>query len=217
MKGLIEKLQLYRILPAAVIADLSHAIPLAKAFLEAGLPMMEVTLRNECALDCIRDIASEVPGMHLGAGTLLTPRQVDQACDAGARFGLTPGFNPSLIRHAIDRGFPLIPGVLTPGEMEQALELGCEVVKFFPASAAGGVDFIRAVTSPYRHTNLRLLPLGGISEKNMLDYLDLPLVIAVGGSWLADQRLAESRKWGEISALTRSALKTASQMKLEQV
>jgi 2-dehydro-3-deoxyphosphogluconate aldolase/(4S)-4-hydroxy-2-oxoglutarate aldolase len=195
-----------RILSAAVIDDPAHAVPLARALLAGGLGVMEVTFRNAHATECIRRIRAEVPGMLVGAGTLLTPAQVDQARAAGAAFGVTPGFNPTVVRHAVATGFTLAPGVLTPGEMEQALELGCPTVKFFPAAAAGGPDFIKAVSAPYAHTDLRLVPLGGIGEHNVAAYLALPLVIAVGGSWLADRKLAAAGQWAEITALTRRAV-----------
>lgn len=144
--------------------------------------------------------------MLVGAGTLLTPAQVDEARAAGAAFGVTPGFNPTVVRHAVTSGFTLAPGVLTPGEMEQSLELGCPTVKFFPAAAAAGPDFIKAVAAPYAHTALRIVPLGGIGEHNLATYLALPLVVAVGGSWLTDRKLAAAGQWAEVTALTRRAV-----------
>ncbi len=199
-----------RILSAAVIDEPGHAVPLARALLAGGLGVMEVTFRNTHASECIRRIRAEVPSMIVGAGTLLAPAQVDEARGAGAAFGVTPGFNPTIVRHAVATGFTLAPGVLTPGEMEQSLELGCPVVKFFPAAAAGGPDFIKAVAAPYAHTALRLVPLGGVGEGTLAAYLALPLVIAVGGSWLADRKLAAAGRWDDITALTRRAVAIAS-------
>jgi 2-dehydro-3-deoxyphosphogluconate aldolase / (4S)-4-hydroxy-2-oxoglutarate aldolase len=207
---LVAALARARILSAAVIDDPAHAVPLARALLAGGLDVMEVTFRNAHAAECIRRIRAEVPAMLVGAGTLLTPAQVDEAQAAGAAFGVTPGFNPTVVRHAVATAFTLAPGVLTPGEMEQALELGCPTVKFFPASAAGGPDFIKAVAAPYAHTALRLVPLGGIGEHNLAAYLGLPLVVAVGGSWLTDRKLAAAGRWDEITALTRRAVAAAS-------
>jgi 2-dehydro-3-deoxyphosphogluconate aldolase/(4S)-4-hydroxy-2-oxoglutarate aldolase len=195
-----------RILSAAVIASPSHAVPLANALLAGGLDVMEVTFRNPHAAECIRRIRAEVPRMCVGAGTLLTLGQLDEARTAGAQFGVSPGFNPTVVRAAVDRNFLFIPGVLTPGEMEQSLELGCPWVKFFPAAAAGGVDFIKAVAAPYAHTSLRLIPLGGVTEQTLADYLALPLVVAVGGSWLTDRELAAAERWNDITELTRRAL-----------
>jgi len=207
--NLVTELSRARILSAAVIDDPAHAVPLARALLAGGLGIMEVTFRNTHAGECIRRIRSEVPAMTVGAGTLLTPAQIDEAIKAGAQFGVSPGFNPTVVRHAVAAGFPFAPGVLTPGEMEQSLELGCPVVKFFPAAAAGGPDFIKSIAAPYAHTALRLIPLGGIGEKNLADYLALPLVVAVGGSWLTDRKLAAAGKWGEISSLTKRAVQIA--------
>ncbi|MEI6194751.1 MAG: bifunctional 4-hydroxy-2-oxoglutarate aldolase/2-dehydro-3-deoxy-phosphogluconate aldolase [Verrucomicrobiota bacterium] len=195
-----------RILSAAVIDSPSHAVPLANALLAGGLDVMEVTFRNAHAAECIRRIRAEVPQMCVGAGTLLTPAQMDEARSAGAQFGVSPGFNPTVVRAAVERRFLFIPGVLTPGEMEQSLELGCPWVKFFPAVAAGGVDFIKAVAAPYAHTELRLIPLGGVTEQTLADYLELPLVVAVGGSWLTDRKLAAGGRWNDITELTRRAM-----------
>jgi 2-dehydro-3-deoxyphosphogluconate aldolase/(4S)-4-hydroxy-2-oxoglutarate aldolase len=207
--NLVTELSRARILSAAVIDDPAHAVPLARALLAGGIGIMEVTFRNAHAAECIRRIRSEVPAMTVGAGTLLTPGQVAEAIKAGAQFGVSPGFNPTVVRHAVAAGFPFAPGVLTPGEMEQSLELGCPVVKFFPAAAAGGPDFIKAIAAPYAHTALRLIPLGGIGEKNLADYLALPLVVAVGGSWLTDRKLAAAGNWEEITKLTKHAVQLA--------
>jgi|APCry1669189000_1035189.scaffolds.fasta_scaffold01649_4 2-dehydro-3-deoxyphosphogluconate aldolase/(4S)-4-hydroxy-2-oxoglutarate aldolase len=204
--NLVTELSRARILSAAVIDDPAHAVPLARALLAGGLGIMEVTFRNAHAAECIRRIRHEVPAMTVGAGTLLTPVQIDEAIKAGAQFGVSPGFNPTVVRHSVAAGFPFAPGVLTPGEMEQSLELGCPVMKFFPAAAAGGADFIKAIAAPYAHTALRLVPLGGIGESNLGDYLALPIVIAVGGSWLTDRKLAAAGKWDEISGLTQRAV-----------
>ena len=207
--NLAEQLGARRLMAAATIAAPEHAVPLARAFLAGGLDVMEVTFRNAHADDCIRRIRAEVPAMTVGAGTLLSAAQIAAARAAGAMFGVSPGFNPSVVRSAVDAGFPFIPGTLTPGEMEQSLELGCPLVKFFPASAAGGVEFIRALAGPYGHTGLRLIPLGGIGEANLVTYLALPLVLAVGGSWLGDRTLTAAGRWPEIAARTRRALELA--------
>lgn len=198
-----------RILAAAVIDDPEHAVPLARAMLAGGLGVMEVTFRNAFATESIRRIRREVPEMIVGAGTLLTSAQIDEAMMAGAQFGLSPGFNPTVVRAAVQRKFTFVPGVLTPGEMEQSLELGCPWVKFFPAVAAGGVQFLKSIAAPYSHTPLRIIPLGGIGEKNMADFLSLPIVLAVGGSWLTDRKLAAAGAFGEITTLTLRALKIA--------
>jgi 2-dehydro-3-deoxyphosphogluconate aldolase/(4S)-4-hydroxy-2-oxoglutarate aldolase len=195
-----------RLLPAAWIDSPDHAVPLAEALLAGGLDVMEVTFRNVHASECIRRIRAEVPEMLVGAGTLLSAAQLDEAISAGAQFGVSPGFNPTVVRAAVERGLLFVPGALTPGEMEQALELGCPWVKFFPASAAGGVAFIQAMVAPYAHTPLRIIPLGGIHEQNMAEYLSLPIVVAVGGSWLTDRKLAAEGRWGDVTETTRRAM-----------
>lgn len=204
-----ERIASRRILSAAVIPDPDLAVPLARALLAGGLDVMEVTFRHGHAAECIRRICSEVPEMLVGAGTLLTPGQLDEAITAGARFGLSPGFNPTVVRAAVEREWMFVPGVMTPGEMEQSLELGCPWVKFFPAVSAGGIDLVKSLTGPYGHTPLRLIPLGGIGEYNMGDFLALPPVVAVGGSWLTDQKLAARGAWGEITDLTSRAVSIA--------
>jgi 2-dehydro-3-deoxyphosphogluconate aldolase/(4S)-4-hydroxy-2-oxoglutarate aldolase len=198
-----------RILTAAVIDSPELAGPLARALLVGGLGVMEVTFRNAHAAECIRRIRAEVPAMCVGAGTLLSPGQIKTAREAGAQFGVSPGFNPGVTRHAVETGFPFMPGVLTPGEMEQAVELGCPIVKFFPAVTAGGPGFLKAIAAPYAHTPLRIVPLGGIDEVSLAAYLALPLVIAVGGSWLTDRQLAAAGRWDEITARTRRAVHIA--------
>jgi 2-dehydro-3-deoxyphosphogluconate aldolase/(4S)-4-hydroxy-2-oxoglutarate aldolase len=198
-----------RLLPAAVIDDPARAVSLARALLAGGLDVMEVTFRNAHAAESIRRIRAEVPAMTVGAGTLLTPAQVDEARAAGAVFGVTPGFNPTVVQHAVASNFTLAPGVLTPGEMERSLELGCPVVKFFPAAAAGGHDFVKAVAAPYAHTALRMIPFGGVGEHNLADYLGFPLVVAVGGSWLCERALIAAGDWAEIAARTRRSVTAA--------
>jgi 2-dehydro-3-deoxyphosphogluconate aldolase/(4S)-4-hydroxy-2-oxoglutarate aldolase len=197
------------ILAAAVIKSAEHAAPLARALLAGGLEVMEVTFRNPHAAECIRRIRAELPAMLVGAGTILTPAQMDEARAAGAAFGLSPGFSPTTVRAAVERDFPFIPGVLSPGEMEQSLEAGCPLVKFFPAVATGGPAFLKSIAAPYLHTPLRIIPLGGINGQNLGDYLNLPLVMAVGGSWLTDSQLADAGCWDEITDLTRQAVEAA--------
>ena len=200
-----------RILPAVVISDSSGAVPLARAILAGGLNVLEVTFRHADAPRCIEKIRKEIPEMYVGAGTLLSESQVQQAIDAGAQFGVTPGFNPGTVRAARVRQFPIIPGVLTPGEMEQAMELQCSIVKFFPAEAAGGVRYLQAIAAPYAHTKLRFIPLGGISPENMNQYLALPMVAAIGGSWLTGGKVTGSHDFGRVTELVRQAVTIAAQ------
>lgn len=209
---IMRRIQERRILPAAVVPSADLAAPLARALLAGGLDVMEITFRNPHAPACLKRIADEIPEMLIGAGTLLTPDQVRQAVDCGAKFGVTPGFNPTVIAAAAAVGLPIIPGVLTPGEMERALEAGCSTVKFFPAEAAGGVEFLKAIAAPYAHTPLRIIPLGGIGPQNFARYLALPIVVAVGGSWLASAQLIGGKHWDQITGLTAAALETAKEI-----
>ena len=204
---IFEQIAQNRILPATVVPKAGQAVPLAKALLAGGLDVMEVTLRNADAPEAIRRIRAEVPEMRCGAGTVLSIQDLDTAMNAGAEFGLSPGFNPNVVKAAVERNFPFIPGVQTAGEMEQSLTSGCPWVKFFPAEAAGGVTFLKAVSAPYGHTALKIIPLGGISPDNLADYLALDIVPAVGGSWLGNAKLLNAGDYAKITELTRQAAK----------
>lgn len=205
MKAIISE----RIVPVAVLERVEHAVPVARALLEGGLSTLELTLRTPAALDCIRAIRTEVPELKVGAGTVLSPEQVRQVVDAGAYFAVAPGFNRRVVEAARALGLPFYPGVMTPSDVESALELGCTLQKFFPASVAGGLDMIKALAGPYAHTGLKLIPLGGITAGNMKQYLDHPLVAAVGGSWLVDKKLVATGDWAGITALVREAVAIA--------
>ena len=199
-----------KIVPVAVIDKTEDALPIAHALLAGGLSTLELTLRTPAALDCIRLIRKEVPALKVGAGTVLSPQQVDQVADAGAYFAVAPGLNPRVVSHAKSRGLPFYPGVMTPSDVETALELGCTLQKFFPAAVAGGLDMIKALAGPYAHTGLKLIPLGGVSPKNLAEFLSHPLVAAVGGSWLIDKKLVAAKDWNGITALVREAVAIAS-------
>jgi 2-dehydro-3-deoxyphosphogluconate aldolase / (4S)-4-hydroxy-2-oxoglutarate aldolase len=195
-----------RIVPVAVIGSIDHAVPLASALSEGGLPVIEITLRTPCALDCIRAIRQACPNVLVGAGTILGEAQVQSALDAGAQFGVSPGLNESVVRAALDRKWPFMPGIMTPSETERALRLGCCLQKFFPADAAGGVKMLKSLAGPYEHAGVRYVPLGGVNANNMIDYLALPVVAAVGGSWLCERKMVQEQRWGDITALAAEAL-----------
>jgi 2-dehydro-3-deoxyphosphogluconate aldolase/(4S)-4-hydroxy-2-oxoglutarate aldolase len=198
-----------RLLPAVVIEDAELAAPLAEALLAAGLPVIEITFRTQAAEAAIRNVAKRFPEMKLGAGTLLTPDQVARARDAGATFGVAPGLSESVVRRAQECGLQMIPGVATPTEVTRALELGCQVLKFFPADAFGGVKAIKAIGGAFGHTGVRFLPTGGIDAKNLREYLALPIVAAVGGSWMVEKSLIAAKNWKQIEDLTREAVAAA--------
>ena len=184
-----------RIVPVAVIDKLEDAVPLANALLAAGLDIIEVTFRTAAAADCVRAIAQAHPGMLVGAGTLLEISQVKQARAAGAKFGVAPGLNDVIVRASLDAGMPFVPGVATASEVELGLELGCKLQKLFPADVLGGVKLLKALAGPYGHTGVKFIPLGGVNAQNMAEYLALPIVAAIGGSWIVDKKLIAEKNW----------------------
>ena len=210
MKQILEK----RVVPVAVIDRVEDAVPLAGALLAAGLDVIEVTFRTAAAPEAIRAIAQAHPGMLVGAGTLLEISQVKQARAAGAKFGVAPGLNATTVKASLDLGMPFVPGVATASEVECALALGCKIQKLFPADVLGGVRFLKALAGPYGHTGVKFIPLGGINAQNMAEYLALPIVAAIGGSWILDKKLIAEKKWAEITALTKAALAIAQSAKV---
>ncbi len=206
---IIDRILAKRIVPVVVLDSADHAEPLAEALLAGGLDIMEITFRTAAAEESIRRIAARFPEVLLGAGTLLEKDQVLRARNAGAVFGLAPGLNPEIIGTAREVGLEFSPGVMTPSEVEQALSLGCRLLKFFPAEAAGGVNMLKALAGPYAHTGVKFTPTGGITSGNLASYLKLPVVAAIGGSWMVDKALVNGGKWDEITRLTREALEAA--------
>ena len=200
---IFEQFSKIGIIPVVVLDDPKDAAPLAKALCENGLPCAEVTFRTAAAEETIRVMSREFPDMLVGAGTVLTTEQADRAIAAGAKFIVSPGLNPKVVQHCIDRSIPVTPGTQTPSEMEQALELGLKVVKFFPAEPAGGLAMIKAVAAPY--TELKFMPTGGINAKNVRDYLAYNKIIASGGSWMVKKDLISAGKWDEVAALVKEA------------
>jgi len=199
-----------RIVPVAIIDDAAHAVPLAKALSAGGLPIIEVTLRTPAALEAIRAIRAECPEMLVGAGTVLTPQQVHESVAAGAMFGVSPGLNADVVRAARDAGLFFMPGVMTPSDVEAALALDCRLLKFFPAVPAGGLAMLQSLAGPYAHTGVQFVPLGGVNANNMSDYLALPSVAAIGGSWICDRALVREQRWSEITALCHAAAQSIS-------
>jgi 2-dehydro-3-deoxyphosphogluconate aldolase/(4S)-4-hydroxy-2-oxoglutarate aldolase len=179
----VRALRLVRVLPVLVIDNAEHAIPLATALAEGGMPIAEVTFRTDAAAEAIRRIALERPDVLAGAGTVLSTDQVDQAVAAGARFIVSPGLNPVVVEYCLTQDIPIFPGVCTPTEIEQARSLGLRAVKFFPAEVMGGVKFIEAIASVYR--DMEFIPTGGIRREMLSQYLATGRVIACGGSWMA--------------------------------
>lgn len=210
--GTIERLTARPVIPVIVIEDEGDAEPLAEALLAGGLDRIEVTLRTTAATAALGRILRKFPEMLVGAGTVVTPDQAMRCLDLGVSFGVAPGFNPATVRLFQERGVPFLPGVLSPSEIEAAYGHGCTLLKFFPAEAAGGPKMLRALAGPYESLGLRFCPTGGVSLDNMKDYLSLPQVFAVGGSWLASQRQIAEKQWSIITQQTREALSRASEV-----
>ena len=206
MNQIIEQISHIGIVPVIAIDEAEKAVPLARALVAGGLPAAEVTFRTAAGEEAIRRIATEVPEMLVGAGTVLTTGQADRAIAAGAQFIVSPGFNPAVTRYVIDRGVLMMPGTASPGEMEQAMSMGLDVVKFFPAEQNGGVAKLKALAGPY--TNLRWMPTGGVNTKNLMDYLSFDKIVACGGTWMVKKDLIEGERWDEITRICKDAVKT---------
>ncbi len=198
------------IVPVIVIDAADDAVPLVEALVAGGIDIIEVTLRSPAAIDAIGRIAGRFGNVAVGAGTVVTVEQARQAIGAGASFGVAPGLNPAIVEHFQAAGVPFAPGVMTPTETERALSLGCTVMKFFPAEAAGGVPFLKALAGPYRSHGVRYIPTGGITGDNLDAYLALDMVVSVGGSWMAGAGAIRSGDWPTITRLAREAMKRAS-------
>ncbi|MDC7220209.1 MAG: bifunctional 4-hydroxy-2-oxoglutarate aldolase/2-dehydro-3-deoxy-phosphogluconate aldolase [Spirochaetales bacterium] len=201
---LVEALKQCRLVPVIVVEKAEEILPLGEALVKGGLPVAEVTFRSPAAADAIRLLKKEMPEVLLGAGTVLTKEQIDTAADAGAAFIVSPGFNPVNVKYAMDKGQIMVPGINSPSEAEQAMAMGLDVLKFFPAENAGGVGMLKAMNAVY--PNLRIMPTGGINPGNVNDYLALPNVIACGGSWMCKKDLISAGEFDKIEALVKEAL-----------
>lgn len=206
MNKVVEDLGKIGIVPVIALDDAKDAEPLAKALIDGGLPCAEVTFRTAAAEESIRIMASKFPELIVGAGTVLTPEQADRAMNAGAKFIVSPGLNPKVVKHCIDKGYPIVPGTSNPSDVEVAIELGLDVVKFFPAEAAGGLNMIKSMAAPY--TNMKFMPTGGINASNLKSYLDFGKIVCCGGSWMVKKDLVAAGDFAGIEKLTREAVDT---------
>lgn len=206
MNEVLEKIQKIGIVPVVVLDDAKDAAPLAKALCEGGLPCAEVTFRTAAAEESIRIMAKEFPEMLVGAGTVLTTEQVDRAVNAGAKFIVSPGLNPTVVKYCVDKGIPVTPGTSNPSDVEMAISLGLDVVKFFPAEQAGGINMIKAMAAPY--TQMKFMPTGGINAKNINSYLAFDKILACGGSWMVKKDLVAAGEFDKIRDLTKEAVQT---------
>lgn len=203
MNDVLEKIKKTGIVPVVVLEDAKDAAPLAKALIEGGLPCAEVTFRTDAAEKSIQIMASKYPKLLVGAGTVLTIDQVNRAVDAGAKFIVSPGYNPEVVRYCVKRGIPVCPGICTPSEAEQAIALGLDVVKFFPAEPAGGLGMIKAMAAPY--LDLKFMPTGGINPENVREYLAYERILACGGSWMVNGSLVKEGNFEKITKLVAEA------------
>jgi 2-dehydro-3-deoxyphosphogluconate aldolase/(4S)-4-hydroxy-2-oxoglutarate aldolase len=204
MNDLLTKISNIGIVPIVTLDKSQQAVPLAKAIYAGGIECAEITFRTVAAEESIELISKEIPEMLIGAGTILTVEQVDKAIAVGAKFIVTPGLNPKIVKYCLDKGVIIIPGCVTPSDIETAIELGLEVVKFFPAEAAGGIDMIKAMSAPY--ATIKFMPTGGIDIKNLNTYLSFNKVIACGGSWMVNKDLITSGNYETVTKLSKEAL-----------
>ena len=204
MESLIKEISAAGVVPVVKLNNAENAVKLAEALRKGGLNCAEITFRTDAAEESIKRIAAKYPDMLIAAGTVLTPEQADKAMAAGAKFIVSPGLNPDVVRHCIDKGYPVVPGVCTPGEVEKALSFGLKYLKFFPAEAAGGVKMIKAMAAPY--TMVCFMPTGGINTSNLADYLNCKAVFACGGSWMVPSDKINSGNFAEIEKMTADAV-----------
>lgn len=205
----MSDLHKFPVIPVIVLDDAEDAVPLAEALLAGGLNIIEVTFRTAAAAESIERIANALPEMMVGAGTVVTPEQAQRAVDAGSKFGLAPGTDPETIAFFKEKGIPFIPGIMTPSDIQAAVKAGCTSLKFFPAGAAGGPKLLKAMAAPYANLGVKFCPTGGVSLDNMNEYLSLPEVFAIGGSWLATRAQIRDKEWSAVTAQVKQALEQA--------
>lgn len=203
MNEVLKQIEKIGIVPVVVLNDTKDAEPLAKALCDGGLPCAEVTFRTDAAEECIRIMSEKFPDMLIGAGTVLTTEQVDRAVAAGAKFIVSPGINPAIVKYCVERNIPITPGTANPSDVEQALENGLDVVKFFPAEPLGGLKLIKAMAAPY--VGVKFMPTGGINANNVREYLAYDRILACGGSWMVSSDLVKAGDFAKITELTREA------------
>lgn len=200
MEKMLEK---FGVMPVVVLEDAEDALPLAEALMKGGLPCAEVTFRTDAAEESIRRMAEHFPEMLVGAGTVLTTEQADRAVRAGAKFIVSPGFDPEIVDYCIERKIPVFPGCITPSEAAQAVKRGLKVVKFFPAEQFGGVSTIKALAAPYNM--LKFMPTGGVNAKNLKEYLSCGKILCCGGSWMVKGELIKAGEFDKICEMTKEA------------
>jgi len=203
---MLDKLSKYGVVPVIAVDTADNGLKICEALIEGGLPVAEITFRTSAAAETISLASKRFPELTLGAGTVLTTEQVKQAVDAGAKFAVAPGCNPKIVSAAQDAGLTFAPGVCTPSEIEIAMDLGCKLLKFFPAEASGGVKMLKALSGPYAHTGIKFCPTGGVSKDNLADYISLPIVAFVGGTWIVPKDVVKAQDWKAIAAIAKEAV-----------
>ncbi|MBQ9367564.1 MAG: bifunctional 4-hydroxy-2-oxoglutarate aldolase/2-dehydro-3-deoxy-phosphogluconate aldolase [Victivallales bacterium] len=203
---MLEKLRKHGVVPVIAVDTPEDGLRLCEALLKGGLPVAEITFRTAAAAETIKAASTHFPELILGAGTVLTTDQVKKAVDAGAKFAVAPGCNPRIIEAAQQAGLFFAPGICTPSDIERALELGCKLMKFFPAEASGGVKMLKALIGPYGHTGVQFCPTGGVTTQNLADYLALPQVAFAGGTWIAAKDAIKAKDWAKIEQAARDAV-----------
>ena len=211
--SIFDTLSDYGIVPVIAIDDVKDALPLADALIAGGLPVAEITFRTAAARDVIAEIAKHRPEVQLGAGTVVSTEQADAVLAAGARFALSPGLDIEVLAHAAQAGLPFAPGIMTPTDLQAALKAGCKMVKFFPAMAAGGPNMLKNIAAPYAHTGVGFNPTGGVNMDNLGDWLALPQVRAVGGTWIAAKPDIAAGNWEKIADNARAAVARAKELR----
>lgn len=214
---MLQRMERSGVISVLIIDNAEHAVPLAKALLAGGVDAMELTLRTSAAIDALSRIRQEVPEMLAGIGTVLKMSQIDEIVAAGAQFAVSPGLNPDVVKHAQAAGIPFAPGVMTPSDIEAALELGCRELKFFPAEPSGGLTMLNSIRAPYAHLGVRFVPLGGVNADNMKSWLENPGVFAVGGSWLTPKTVIQNEDWAEVTRLAAAARRIADEVSVTRV
>lgn len=205
MENVIKQLSLTGVVPVVEIENAAHALPVAKALYNGGIRCAEITMRTDAALESLRKIASAMPEMLIGAGTVLSAELADSAHDAGAKFIVAPGFSPKVVEHCQNRGVPVIPGCSCPSDVERAISMGLDTVKFFPAEVSGGIKAVKALSAPYN--KIKFMPTGGVNPENLGDYLSCKSVFACGGSWMVKKDLINAGQFDEIERLSRETVR----------
>jgi 2-dehydro-3-deoxyphosphogluconate aldolase/(4S)-4-hydroxy-2-oxoglutarate aldolase len=207
--AIVEALSLVRVVPVIAINEAEDALHICEALQAGGLNVAEITFRTPAAREGLKLAVKAFPDFLIGAGTVTQKVELEIAVDTGANFAVAPGLNPVILEYAASRELPFIPGICTPSDIEQGLQLGCTMLKYFPAEAAGGLKMLSAMYAPYAHRGVRFMPTGGVSLSNLEEYLSHPAVAAIGGTWLVAKSLVEEKNWSEITRLTKEAVQIA--------